>query len=66
MAAILIEKYKEGGLAEYDLDYDTFSQIYSHLIYFYVAGFGRDGPDATRAGYDFMIQGMSGLMSVTS
>ena len=64
-ADILIENFKVGGLAKYGLDYATLSKVHPHLIYCSVTGFGQDGPDASRAGYDFMIQGMSGLMSVT-
>ena len=64
-ADILIENFKVGGLAKYGLDYASLSKDYPHLIYCSVTGFGQDGPDASRAGYDFMIQGMSGLMSVT-
>ena len=64
-ADILIENFKVGGLAKYGLDYASLSKDYPHLIYCSVTGFGQDGPGASRAGYDFMIQGMSGLMSVT-
>lgn len=62
---ILIENFKVGGLAKYGLDYDSFKVSHPGLIYCSITGFGQNGPYANRAGYDFMIQGMSGLMSVT-
>lgn len=64
-ADVLIENFKVGGLRKYGLDYASLSQRHPHLIYCSLTGFGQDGPDAHRAGYDFMIQGMGGLMSVT-
>ncbi len=64
-ADILIENFKVGGLKKYGLDYDSLSQLNSRLIYCSITGFGQDGPYAQRAGYDFMIQGLSGLMSIT-
>lgn len=64
-ADILIENFKVGGLKKYGLDYDTLSQINPRLIYCSITGFGQTGPYATRAGYDFLLQGMSGLMSIT-
>lgn len=64
-ADILIENFKVGGLAKYGLDYDSLRQINPRLIYCSITGFGQDGPYAKRAGYDFLIQGMSGLMSIT-
>lgn len=64
-ADILIENFKTGGLAQYGLDYATLAQDFPRLIYCSITGFGHDGPYAARAGYDFIIQGMSGLMSVT-
>lgn len=64
-ADILIENFKVGGLAKYGLDYDSLKEINPRLIYCSVTGFGQDGPYATRAGYDFLLQGMSGLMSIT-
>jgi len=64
-ADILIENFKLGGLAKYGLDYETLKQANPGLIYCSVTGFGQTGPYAPRAGYDFIIQGMSGLMSVT-
>ncbi|OBY28690.1 CaiB/BaiF CoA transferase family protein [Leisingera sp. JC1] len=64
-ADILIENFKVGGLKKYSLDYETLSEINPRLIYCSVTGFGQDGPYASRAGYDFLLQGMSGLMSIT-
>ena len=64
-ADILIENFKVGGLAKYGLDYASLSALNPRLIYCSITGFGQDGPYAKRAGYDYIIQGMSGLMSVT-
>ncbi|WP_323777744.1 CaiB/BaiF CoA-transferase family protein [Leisingera sp.] len=64
-ADILIENFKVGGLQKYGLDYDSLAQINPRLIYCSVTGFGQDGPYAKRPGYDFLLQGMSGLMSIT-
>ncbi|MEP3049632.1 MAG: CaiB/BaiF CoA-transferase family protein [Roseibium sp.] len=64
-ADILIENFKVGGLAKYGLDYEALSAINPKLIYCSVTGFGQDGPYAHRAGYDFMIQGMGGIMDLT-
>lgn len=64
-ADIVIENFKVGGLAKYGLDYDSLSKLNPALIYCSITGFGQTGPYAHRAGYDFIIQGMSGLMSVT-
>jgi crotonobetainyl-CoA:carnitine CoA-transferase CaiB-like acyl-CoA transferase len=64
-ADILIENFKVGGLKKYGLDYDSLSELNPSLIYCSITGFGQDGPYAPRAGYDFLIQGMSGLMSIT-
>lgn len=64
-ADILIENFKVGGLAKYGLDYHSLKEINPRLIYCSVTGFGQDGPYAARAGYDFLLQGMSGLMSIT-
>ncbi len=64
-ADILIENFKVGGLVKYGLDYDSLSKLNPRLIYCSITGFGQDGPYAHRAGYDYIIQGMSGLMSVT-
>ncbi|MBB6520774.1 CaiB/BaiF CoA transferase family protein [Pseudoteredinibacter isoporae] len=62
---VLIENYKVGGLKKYGLDYEALKEINPALIYCSITGFGQDGPYAQRAGYDFMIQGMGGLMSIT-
>ncbi len=62
---VLIENYKVGGLAKYGLDYETLSAINPRLIYCSITGFGQTGPYAQRPGYDFMIQGLGGLMSLT-
>ncbi len=64
-ADILIENFKVGGLAKYGLDYDSLKSEFPQLIYCSITGFGQTGPYASRAGYDFIIQGMSGLMSIT-
>lgn len=64
-ADILIENFKLGGLSKYGLDYAGLSKVNPRLIYCSITGFGQDGPYAHRAGYDYIIQGMSGLMSVT-
>lgn len=64
-ADILIENFKVGGLVKYGLDYESLRAVNPRLIYCSVTGFGQTGPYAHRAGYDFIIQGMSGLMSVT-
>ena len=61
----LVENFKVGGLAEYGLDYPRVAAINPRLVYASITGFGQDGPYADRAGYDFIIQGMSGFMSVT-
>ncbi|EIK97621.1 family III CoA-transferase [Pseudomonas sp. M47T1] len=62
---IVIENFKVGGLAAYGLDYVSLKAINPHLIYCSITGFGQTGPYAKRAGYDFMIQGLGGLMSLT-
>lgn len=62
---ILIENFKVGGLAAYGLDYASLKTINPRLIYCSITGFGQTGPYAKRAGYDFMIQGLGGLMSLT-
>ncbi|WP_417693235.1 CaiB/BaiF CoA transferase family protein [Roseibium sp.] len=64
-ADVLVENFKVGGLAKYGLDYDSLKAINPKLIYASVTGFGQDGPYAHRAGYDFMIQGMGGVMDLT-
>ena len=62
---VVIENFKLGGLAAYGLDYPTLSAEQPGLIYCSITGFGQTGPYAPRAGYDFLIQGMGGLMSIT-
>jgi formyl-CoA transferase len=62
---ILVENFKVGGLKQYGLDYESLKAVNPRLIYCSVTGFGQDGPYAERAGYDLMIQAMSGLMSIT-
>ncbi|MCB5409613.1 CaiB/BaiF CoA transferase family protein [Pseudogemmobacter faecipullorum] len=64
-ADVVIENFKLGGLKKYGLDYDSLRQINPGLIYCSITGFGQTGPYAHRAGYDFIIQGMAGMMSVT-
>jgi crotonobetainyl-CoA:carnitine CoA-transferase CaiB-like acyl-CoA transferase len=63
-ADILVENFKVGGLKQYGLDAETLCKDFPHLIYCSVTGFGQTGPYATRAGYDFMIQGMAGIMDL--
>ena len=62
---VLVENFKTGGLAQYGLDYASLSALNPRLVYCSITGFGQSGPYAHRAGYDFLIQGMGGLMSVT-
>ncbi|BCQ58402.1 hypothetical protein PBOI14_01520 [Pseudomonas sp. Boi14] len=62
---IVIENFKVGGLAAYGLDYESLKAVNPRLIYCSITGFGQTGPYAKRAGYDFMIQGLGGLMSLT-
>lgn len=62
---VLIENFKVGGLKKYGLDYESLKIENPRLIYCSITGFGQTGPYANRAGYDFMIQGMAGVMSVT-
>ena len=62
---ILVENFKVGGLRQYGLDYESMKDEFPHLIYCSITGFGQTGPFADRPGYDFMIQGMGGLMSIT-
>lgn len=64
-ADVLIENFKVGGLKQYGLDAETLCAQFPSLIYCSVTGFGQTGPYANRAGYDFMIQGMSGIMDLT-
>lgn len=62
---VLIENFKVGGLAKYGLDYNSLKAINPRLVYCSITGFGQTGPYAPRAGYDFLVQAMGGLMSVT-
>ena len=62
---VVVENFKVGGLAKYGLDYESLKQVKPDLIYCSITGFGQTGPYANRAGYDFMIQGMAGVMSIT-
>lgn len=62
---VLIENYKAGSLAKYGLDYESLSQLNPRLVYCSITGFGQTGPRAEEPGYDFIIQGMGGLMSIT-
>jgi crotonobetainyl-CoA:carnitine CoA-transferase CaiB-like acyl-CoA transferase len=64
-ADVVIENFKVGGLKRFGLDYDSLKGLNERLIYCSVTGFGQTGPYASRAGYDFMIQGMSGIMDLT-
>jgi crotonobetainyl-CoA:carnitine CoA-transferase CaiB-like acyl-CoA transferase len=64
-ADVLIENFKVGGLAKYGLDHPSLSAINPRLVYCSITGFGQTGPYAGRAGYDFIIQGMGGAMSLT-
>ena len=62
---ILIENFKVGGLEKFGLDYESLSKVNPRLIYCSVTGFGQTGPDAPRAGYDLMAQGIGGFMDLT-
>jgi len=62
---IVLENFKVGGLAQYGLDYDSLKAVNPGIIYCSITGFGQTGPYRHRAGYDFLIQGMGGLMSIT-
>lgn len=64
-ADVIVENYKVGGLRKYGLDYDSVSSINPNLVYCSITGFGQSGPYKDRAGYDYLIQAMSGLMSIT-
>ncbi|BCG93734.1 CaiB/BaiF CoA transferase family protein [Mesorhizobium sp. 131-2-1] len=64
-ADVLIENFKLGGLKKYGLDYESLKKINPRLVYCSITGFGQDGPYAPRAGYDFIIQAMAGMMSIT-
>ena len=62
---VVVENFKVGGLKAYGLDYESLKALNPRLIYCSITGFGQDGPYAERAGYDLMIQAMSGMMSIT-
>ncbi|KQO24655.1 CoA-transferase [Acidovorax sp. Leaf76] len=64
-ADIVVENFKVGGLKQYGLDHESLRALNPRLIYCSVTGFGQDGPYAERAGYDLMVQAMTGLMSIT-
>lgn len=64
-ADVVVENYKPGTLARYGLDYESLRALNPRLVYCSITGFGQTGPYAERGGYDFLVQGMSGLMSVT-
>ncbi|MEO8024179.1 CaiB/BaiF CoA-transferase family protein [Polaromonas sp.] len=64
-ADVVLENFKVGGLKRYGLDYASLKETNPRLVYCSITGFGQTGPYAARAGYDFLIQGMGGLMSVT-
>ena len=64
-ADVVIENFKTGGLAKYGLDYASLKTINPRLVYCSITGFGHDGPYAARAGYDFIVQGMGGVMELT-
>ncbi|WP_298335948.1 CoA transferase [uncultured Erythrobacter sp.] len=64
-ADVLIQNFKTGGLAKFGLDFGSLTQLNPALVYCSITGFGHTGPRAHEAGYDFVIQGMSGFMSVT-
>ena len=62
---VVIENFKPGGLARFKLDYESLRDINPRLVYCSITGFGQTGPYSPRAGYDFLMQGMGGLMSIT-
>jgi crotonobetainyl-CoA:carnitine CoA-transferase CaiB-like acyl-CoA transferase len=64
-ADVVLENFKVGGLKGYGLDYESLKAVNPRLVYCSITGFGQTGPYAPRAGYDFLIQGMGGLMSLT-
>lgn len=64
-ADVVLENFKTGGLKKYGLDAQSLRATHPHLIYASITGFGQTGPDAPRAGYDFLIQGLGGAMSMT-
>jgi len=64
-ADVFLENFKLGGLRKFGLDYDSLAALNPGLVYCSITGFGHTGPYASRAGYDYLVQGMSGLMSIT-
>ena len=64
-ADVVIENFKLGGLRRFGLDYDSMSARNPGLVYASITGFGQDGPRAAQPGYDFLVQGMSGIMDLT-
>ncbi len=62
---VVLENFKVGGLKRYGLDYESLKQVKPDLVYCSITGFGQTGPYAKRAGYDFLLQGMGGLMDIT-
>ena len=64
-ADVVIENFKVGGLAKYGLDYASLATFNPAIVYCSITGFGQDGPYAGRAGYDYIVQGMSGIMDLT-
>jgi crotonobetainyl-CoA:carnitine CoA-transferase CaiB-like acyl-CoA transferase len=64
-ADVVVENFKTGGLAKYGLDWPSLRTVNPRLVYCSITGFGQDGPYKDRAGYDYMIQAMGGLMSIT-
>ncbi len=64
-ADVLVENFRVGGLKRYGLDHESLCALNPRLVYCSITGFGQDGPEAKRAGYDYMIQAMGGLMSIT-
>jgi crotonobetainyl-CoA:carnitine CoA-transferase CaiB-like acyl-CoA transferase len=64
-ADVVIENFKVGGLKKYGLDYEGLKKVNPRLVYCSITGFGQNGPYAARAGYDFMIQGLGGIMDLT-
>jgi formyl-CoA transferase len=64
-ADVIVENFKVGGLKKFGLDAESLRAVHPRLVYASITGFGQDGPYADRAGYDYIIQGMGGLMSIT-
>ncbi|MBL8560250.1 MAG: CoA transferase [Hyphomonadaceae bacterium] len=62
---VMVENFKTGGLAKYGLNYESVARINPSIVYCSITGFGQDGPYALRAGYDYLVQAMGGLMSIT-